>query len=308
MSETLGQMLDAVKGGLRMSADWGTARATSDGVSARFHLPDYPVIDVDDMVVMLEDDNGVLQVVSTADYTVDTETGWFTFDDPPSLKDDDAPRAIQWSWRFRIYSDDELIRLINSGVRFVGRGYEQEVEDDTMSTEDEVYEYEAPEGASRITRIEVRWSDDYPWFQTRDWKSRKTAGVPRAIFEINPGVLDMRMTYIAAPVPFSLTDRPADPGATPPVTELLVADQLLTDTGLPAQAYDAVVHYAVWLALEQRINFRARDDAAQHNKAESNVTMRDLESRSSRVKTIFDLHYAQFQTEFLHGRLIGGPA
>jgi hypothetical protein len=306
VTATLGNILESVKSGLRLFDDWGTAHTSSDGVTSRFHLPDYPIIDVENMAVLVEDEDGVLQVLDPSEYEVDAETGWFTFNTPPDLKDDGTERQIQWTWRFRIFSDTELIGLINAGVRYVGQEfYVGGSSDTTLTTDLYEYEYAAPAGAKRILSVELRTGSSQRWRETNKWRTRNVLGQLYVQFKFHPGIQEVRLNYIGRANAFSLVDREADDTADPPVEELLVADQTLLETGLPEDALDPIVHYACWQAFERRVIGRSRDDSAQHPKVETTVTMRDLESRATRLKLLFDLHYSQFVTEFPQGRIIG---
>lgn len=294
---TLGEIIERFRYETRDFARICSAEAVGDGVSLFFQIPDYPIVE-DSLWVRLQTGDEA-PVDQTERWTVDLESGqfhltgiWLTT--PPSDE-----QKLLWSWQWTRWSQLELMNYVNAGVRYIGQEYEVEQEDDTLVTVDNTYEYAVPAGAKRITKVELRYSDDDRWRISHNWRSRTINGVPRIIFKFNPGEQQLRVTTVSRPTLF-LTSEP-DPL---PDGWVSVLGQTLEDTGLPDEAFEPLLWYTLWQAFESKLTHRSRDDAAQHAKEESTVTMRDLEARSSKIKTIFDLHYGHFQTEYIEGRLV----
>jgi hypothetical protein len=329
---TLGEIIERFRFETRDFSRICSAEAIGDGLSLFFQIPDYPIVEGTLFQRwQLVPEGGTPTALATDDnFELDYESGqlkltgdWITT--PPT-----AQTKLLWSWKWTHWSQAEVVRLINAGVRFLGQSYEIETEDDTLTTETGTYEYAVDAGVKRITKVELRRDSSCRWKTVRNWRTKSTAGVPRIAFSFDLGNMEMRVTTISRPSLFALTEPETEPGTEPeedpeggagdippvygaggsesgygsvPPWEGLV-DQTLEDTGLPEEAIEPLLWYAIWMAYEGQLIHRSRDDAAQHAKEEVTITMRDLESRAAKIKTIFDLHYSHFQTELINGRLI----
>ena len=290
MPLTLQNMMDDLKESLKIFDQWSVAHAEGDGVSTRFKLPDYPVIDPSTMLCSLMDKDGAQTVVGSAAFELDAIGGWFAFDTPP-LED----YQIQWTWKFAARSDSEMLSLINAGVRYIANDIRVEgLFDDTVETELFTWEYAAPEGATRITKVELCYDNELsPWAPYRHWETINKGGRLYVKFNRHPGIMWCRIWYDTKPLLFAGT-----------LANEAYTEELTEATLLPETAFDPILHYAVWISLHRAVTYRSRDDAAQHAKEESSVTMRDLETRVAAAKTLFELHLSRFSSELQHGRII----
>jgi len=290
MALTLQNLIDELKAGLRVFDQWSVAHAVGDGVTTRYKLPDYPVIDPLTMLVAFRNEEGTIAPIGAVSYDLDEASGSFAFNSPPEVD-----IAIQWTWKWAAHSSEELISLINAGVRYIASDIKVEgLFDDTTETELFTWEYAAPEGATRIKKVELCYDNELsPWTPYHYWETINKEGQLYVKFNRHPGIMWCRMWYDVRPTPFLGT-----------LTNGVYTEDLATTTLLPETAFDPILHYAVWIALHRAVTYRSRDDAAQHLKDEAAVTMRDLESRVSASKTLFELHLSRFSSEMDHGRLI----
>ena len=292
MALTLDNLLNDLKQTLRTFDQWSTAHAVADGVTYRFKLPDFPIIDPETMLCTVTAEDGTVTNVIANMYVLDPLTGWFAFYDPPG--DDKKTTVIQWNWQFVPHTDEELVGLVNAGVRYVASDIKVEgLYDDETETELYVYEYAAPVGATNVKKVELRGDEYEPWRETSRWETLNKLGQRYVKFRQHPGIQQVRMWYDARPTLFAGT-----------VADGIYTETFPTATLLPETAYDPVLHYAVWIALHRAMVGRSRDDAAQHQKGEASVTMRDLETRLGQTRTLFDLHLARFSSELEMGRII----
>ncbi len=300
MAVDLGDILDSVRRNLRILDDFSHAKAVGDGESVKYRLPDYPVVDAETLVCEKEATAGQedYAVVSSNDYTVDEDNGFFTFDTAPALD-----IGIRWTWKWRTFEDDDLIELVNAGVRYLAPDITPlETVDDTLTTTSDEREY-AVTGAERVTRVELRLEDTDPWLTVHDWRSIRTATGITVHFTADVNECEMRVTYLTLPTAFSLIDIPEDPGP-PIVPAVLVLDQLLTSTSLSETAYDPLVAFVVWQLMTRIWRRRGINDLAQNQKEESEVTMRDLQALENHSRVLFELNLARFSSDMPHGRLV----
>ncbi len=296
---TLGEILTRVRSELRDLPRVANAEVAGDGVSIFFQLPDYPV--VPDSLIMKVSVNEEVPAEDT-DFELDEETGGLTLTGDWVTTPPDDTHKITWEWLYTHLSDADLYQIINSALRYVGQEYMLVLEDTDTTTSLDLVEYAAPVTAKRIVMVELNyenWGEDN-WERTHKWVTRKVGNQLYIKFTRHPGNAPMRITYVARPTPFITEEYEI---GEEPEGWTDVASQELSDTGLPDEALEPIIYYTLWMALERRILYRSRDDAAQHEKEETTVTMRDLEARSARMKMLFELHYSQFQTEYINGRL-----
>jgi len=303
MTITLGQTLDAIHRELHLSDTWSYARATTDGATTYYKLPDYPVIDEATLQCTLvnPEDGGATILSTPSNYTLDALSGGFTL-----VTAYDEGLELHWKWKWSRFTDEDLISLVNAGVRYISLEIRLEgLFDDTQTSELFVYEYEVPAGAYQITKVEVRSSEYDSWHKWNAWETLNLLGTLYVKFRHHPGIQEMRIFYNGRPLLFSPVDVPEDTGVEPHIPAIVVLDQeLAATTGLPEFAFDPLVAYVVWAVQNRILNYRSRDDAFQHAKEESSVTMRDLETRVSGAAVLRDLTISRFASELQDGRIV----
>ena len=289
MSLTLDNLMTDLRKSLRIFDQWSVAHATGDAVTTRYKLPDYPVINPESMFCTMQGEDGIVSTVTAEMYELDAETGWFSFFSPP-----DSGTQVQWTWQYIPHNDEELLSLVNAGIRYIAADIKRPgLYDDTIETELEVYEYAVPEEATRIKSVEIRYLDTDNWEVWKWWRTINLGGRLYIKFMSHPGIWQVRCFYEAGPSPFEGTQ-----------TDGVYTETFPVATGLPDDAYDPVLHYCIWIAMHRAVTARSRDDAAQHVKGESAVTMRDLETRTSAARSLFELHLSRFASELEHGRIV----
>ena len=297
---TLQDVVDAVRRDLRDFPRSSTANVYWDGVATRFTLPDVPVVGNSTVMTVTAQETPV--TVGSQYYTVANDTGEVLLidTDPAHVVGLASGALLRWQWMYTRYSDPEIIALANSAVRWVGRGIRFKVRQE-FTTDLNEWEYDVAGEGYELDRVELRCVDTEAWRPTNRWETQERTefdpitGVPTVFksvkFRTHPGIQTMRvhMRTMAQ----AIFD-PASP----------LDSQPLSATMLPETAFDPMVAYVVWQMLQRTLNFRSRDDAAQHQKQEGAVTMRDLETRVQGSKVAFDIVYEQFRDEYTFGRIV----
>ena len=296
---SLQDVLEGVRRDLRDFYRSSQAKIVWDGVATRFTMPDVPI--VDGSLVMTITTGDATTETSSHYYEVNNDSGelFLTPDDPFSIPNIALNSLLRWQWQYTRYADGEIIALANAAVRWVGRGMRFKVME-TFDTDLLDWEYDVG-GDVEVDRVELRCIDSEPWRPTNRWETQERTdfdpitGEPTIVkavkFRSHPGIQKMRVHMRTRAAGTFTTDDPA-------------ASQFLFSTGLPETALDPVVACVVWQVLQRTLNYRSRDDAAQHQKQEGAVTMRDLETRVQASKVAFDIVYEQFRDEYTFGRIV----
>ena len=299
---TLKDVVDAVRHDLRDFPRSSTANVIWDGLATRFTLPDIPVVDNSVVMMLTTQASETPSTVGSQYYTVANDTGELLLisTSPTDIPGLAANVLLRWQWMYTRYSEEEIIDLVNRAVRWVGKGIRFKVQQE-FSTDLNEWEYDVAGEGYELDRVELRCVDTEAWRPTNRWETQERTefdpitGVPTVFksvkFRTHPGIQTMRVHMR------TMAQAIFDPASS-------LDSQPLSATMLPETAFDPMVAYVVWQVLQRTLNFRSRDDAAQHQKQEGVVTMRDLETRVQASKLAFDIVYEQFRDEYTFGRIV----
>ena len=277
---TLSDIRDEVDNRLSNFKFWVTWRATGDGITTGYTLP-----------------NGTL-VLSSDSATVDGNTVTYTIDDQAAvIVFDVAPpsgSAIQVRYQWETYADWEIDEAINAGVRYLHDRFPVNDMDASLTGDGTTTEFPLTDDVDFLLRVET-------------YTAGISSGAPSQFYVPSP------IEYIATPARWVPTRVPWDtyqlgsikylrlyapPPAGMPIrimyikrpTTLAADDDDLYSNGILEQSRDALVYYCMWSLLQKTIAPRMSDNAYLNADGLTNLRAIDVLRYAGNFQSLCEAH------------------
>lgn len=253
------ELMDAVNRKLENFAVAAVDEDEGDGDAVIFRLSHDNV--VDGSLVCTVDD------VATTDYTMDYDTGVFTFDAAPA---DDA--ILYWSYTYKHWPDEDVGMAIQEAVQSLFPAFYVRDIDTSETTTTGTYEYELATIIEAVTGVWWRSSSTSPWkrLKQRRWSIEQDGTTKYLVLHDNPTTGYLKLGVIRRAAPFAATS------------------EMLTTIGLPVTAEEPIVLYACWTLLNQKFAKRVRGDQAIATQGEGAALPDQFQRAISAFKYAYD--------------------
>ena len=239
-----------IRGRLSDLKQLGTTTETADGTNKSFKMRDAPITGL-----AVTDDG-----TTTTAYSVDTDTGWVTFNTAPT-----DGHALVFTYGYYLYSDDHILSALNAAVSdLFGDFSVQDSNDTVLTTGEQEYVVQTSSGVdvspgARVSKVEY-WSDPH-WVRIDGFSTRTTQTQVLVHFETAPASgYKLRFTWQTWPSIFSsLSDT-------------------LEDIGLPDRAKEPLELYAMSKLLGDRLGYRLRSDLGHNTQGENQVKSYEIQN------------------------------
>lgn len=257
----------------RMLSDYAlpaSARETADGVTNTWILPDR-YIDPASLRVYKTVDTVVSEVTGTSQYSFNPDNSASTFTPVP-----EATTVLDFTYTYTHWAEDDIIWALADAVHSLAPNFYVRAQQDLTYTDERRLELADPSGSPVLHVSEVLHSYDGTTFERlvkhRHYRvERGEADATTLVFFSTMLSGTLRANYTLRAEPFTS------------------ASQTLADLGLPERTQRALVLYATWTLLEQRIIPRMRSDIAVVTQGEGVPTPYMLLQHSARIKALLDL-------------------
>lgn len=141
----------------------GSASDTGDGTTTVFKLPDANI-----NAASVSCSVAGSAKTETTHWTLDYNSGWFTFLSAPALAE-----AILWSYSYRIWTPAMVKTAINASIDYLAGDFYTVGYDDNIVPDSTTKEFALPPDTMKVIRVE-RSSDGNTWTREDEWSMRST--------------------------------------------------------------------------------------------------------------------------------------
>jgi hypothetical protein len=234
MSATLTDLLALVDAELENYEMRGSAEATGDGTTTDFLVAPLGCQVVNDSVFAV-----FVAGSEIATFTMDYTSGVCRIATAPT-----DGQAIAWVFTYKHWSTALVTQAINAAIdNLFPAMYVRS--STSIVTDGSTYEVAAPAGTEFVVGVDSRASATDAWkgLKRKRFELIYTAGVPSLRFYSAPQSGFIRVHTVSRPTPLAVA-----------------ADDLAGDAGLPERAKDAIISYACYYLLAQKMAPRVRSD------------------------------------------------
>lgn len=178
-------------------------------------------------------------------YTVDLDSGWITFVTAPG-----TDKVIAVVYQYRLFSDTDLTRAINQGLRHAWPYLPIRGVDTSLTGNATAQEYALPADVAYIERLESSydggstWSREFDWTTYEAWDTATSVEKRWLRFLSSAPIGKLRLRYVRAFVEMVSS-----------------TDEMQKDAHIKEAASEPVVYYACWQLLYEQIIRRQREVA-----------------------------------------------
>ena len=261
---TLSDIRDEVDNRLSNFKFWVTWRATGDGITTGYTLPNGTLV--------LSSDSATVDGGAVA-YTVDDQAAVIVFDSAPP-----SGSAIQVRYQWEAYAPWEIDQAINAGVRYLSDRFPVNDTDTSLVGDGTTTEFPLPSSVDFLLRVETYAisSGSVPdrWVPTRvPWETYQLGSTKYLrLYAVPTAGMPIRLLYTKLP------------------TTLAEDDDDLYGNGIDEKCRDALVYYCMWYLLQKTIAPRMSDNAYLNADGLTNLRAIDVLRYAGNFQSLCEAH------------------
>lgn len=248
MSVLISSVITDIHNKLEAFLEEGAALITVEAEQAdstRFRMPHTHIIHGSEVVQI----DGSTKVLTT-DYTIDHESGWVTFVVAPGEN-----AVVTVDYRYRLFSEDELLQAINEAILYVGPTLPTRAIDTSLHSDSSTYEQALPADVAHIERVEIYDDSTSTYKRQYDWTTYESSNT-------TTGALTRYLRFLAMPNPmYDGQDIRLFYVRALGEADSTLTKELQKDIHIQDKARRPLVLYACWSLLYHQIAVRQRENA-----------------------------------------------